>query len=110
MSRKPKLVAVPRPAIGDERGVTGPSSTAEKLADVAVVAGARLAGVPGIPEVLQLAIRAESTVRRGAEGALTRILHAWQLPSRRELQRLAEQVSLLRHRVDAIERADEVRR
>jgi polyhydroxyalkanoate synthesis regulator phasin len=50
-------------------------------------------------------LEAERSVRRFWDSALTAVYHLYQLPTRREVLVLAEQVSALRHRVAHLEDA-----
>lgn len=49
-------------------------------------------------------LNAEVRARRLLESYLTLLWHAYQLPTRRELLTVAEQLSALRHRVSSLER------
>lgn len=81
-------------------------SLLERLESGAVLALARAVERPGVPPLTEFGIRYEALVRRLWEGQVSRLWHAYQLPPRQEVTRLREQMSLLRHRIDLLERTN----
>jgi hypothetical protein len=75
----------------------------ERAERAAMLAIARLGDSPRLVPLASLGLEAEIRARRLVERYLTFVWHAYQLPTRRELLTVAEQVSSLRHRLAALE-------
>jgi hypothetical protein len=75
----------------------------ERLERAVMLSLARMGDSHLVVPLASAGLKAEIATRRLFERAITQLWHAYQLPTRRELLTLSEQLSALRFRVAALE-------
>ena len=77
----------------------------ERLERAAMLTIARMGDNSLVVPLASAGLKLEIATRHLLEGATTRLWHASQLPTRREVLMLSEQLAALRHRVTQLERS-----